>query len=169
MPIFFVPSLVFSLAAMNSISPRNGTGTNISREICPRHALPERPVVDAVLAPDIEAMRNILALHDSVHAPIFTEADIPFARREKIAVALAIVVEIPAVMGVGQIIDRVVEVAVVVVISIEKLLDIERAAHTDALVKYVGMAQREIECVISAEAAACGDDSGRWIALPDQR
>src|SRR5215469_14934071 len=96
----------------------------------------------SAITPDIEAVRNSLRAHDAVHAAVFAEADIPVARGENVAVAAPISAQIPVVGHARKEIDRVVEVAIVVVVTVQKGSDIERAAHADAGGEDVGTPER---------------------------
>jgi hypothetical protein len=56
---------------------------------------------------------SVPSLATRVHALIFTPADIPFAHRQQIAVDPAAAIKIPAIVHVGQIVDGIIEKAVV--------------------------------------------------------
>src|SRR5215469_14941408 len=99
------------------------------REIHLGHPLPPRPVMASVVPPYIQPMRNVPVAHDFGQAFVLVPAHIVFTGREDVFV-LAVAIEVPGITHVSQIMGRVVEVAVVVIVAIEELCDIERATHT---------------------------------------
>ena len=80
----------------------------------------------------------------------FVARVIPFAGAENDAH----VVVLPRIGHVRQIFVRAVEINVVVVIAVEKIADIERAAQADEMTDRVGMAKGDVGGVIGAEARA---------------
>jgi hypothetical protein len=68
------------------------------------------------------------------------------------------VIVFPRVGHVRQIIVRAVEINVVVVIAVEEIADIERAAQADEMADGVGMAEGDVGRVIRAEAGAAHPD-----------
>src|ERR1700724_546843 len=81
------------------------------------------------------------------------QPDIPLASAEHDP-HMPQVVEVPRIAQLRQVVHRVVEVDVVVVIALQELADVEGAAHADQVRHLVGMAQRHVHRVIAAEAAA---------------
>src|SRR4051812_25996467 len=78
--------------------------------------------------------------------------------------------ETPVVVQVRQIIERRVEVGVVVIVAVEKAeWDVERSRHADGVGDQVGMAEREVDGVISAEAAARCADLAMPSTITDKR
>ena len=75
---------------------------------------------------------------------------VPFARAEDDAH----VIVFPWVRHVRQIFIRAVEVNVVVVVTIEKRADVERATQADEVADQIGMTESDVPGMISAEACA---------------
>ena len=111
-----------------------------------------------LLAPDVQPVGDAFALHDAGHPSILAEADIPFARRQHVAIAVAIAIHIPAVAQRGNVVHGIVEISSCrrnsrseMVISNAPLM----ATHFDEDVRPL---QREIHGVVAAEAAAGSRD-----------
>src|SRR5579871_4536226 len=93
--------------------------------------------------PVVEKVGDPLAPEEPGHPEVAVPALVPFAGPEDDSHGA----ELPedALVGqVGQVVDRIVEVAVVVVVAVEEGLDVEGAAHADAVARDVGMAKGEI-------------------------
>src|SRR5277367_6427148 len=87
------------------------------------HPLPFRPVVPRAIAPDVERMRDSLRRHDAGEALIFLQANIPLSGREYDFHAVH-----RRIVEVWQKIGRAIVIAIVVVITVEELVDIESSA-----------------------------------------
>ena len=103
------------------------------------------------IAPDGERVRDSLRGKDDREALIFTAANIGLAGRENDLHAID-----RGVVEIGEKIRRAVVVAVVVVVSVQKLMDVECATHAHRAGHHFRIPQREVDCVIPAEAAAGG-------------
>src|SRR5947208_16281317 len=78
-----------------------------------------------------------------------------FSRAEDVSYVFAF----PWVRDVWQIFIRAVEVNVVVVVTIEKRADVERATQADEVADQIGMTERDVPGVISAEAGPANSDA----------
>src|ERR1700704_5728264 len=58
------------------------TTTNNHLKIFSRHPMPQRPIVLAVIAVDVQPMRNALALHNRRHLHVRVQAHIPIRRSQ---------------------------------------------------------------------------------------
>ncbi len=67
-------------------------------------------------------------------------------------------VEPPAVVFVGDEVARTVEVDVLVLVAVGPAADLVDAAHANGPADEVGVAQGEVDGVVSAEAGADGDE-----------
>ncbi len=101
-------------------------------------------------------------------ADVFIQADVGFAGCQHQLLA-AVAIQIPRVGQVGQKIRGTVVVAVVVVVSVQKLVNVECAAHADGARHYIRMAECEVDGMVAAEAAAGGDQQIRSIAGANER
>ena len=68
-----------------------------------------------------------------------------------------------------QVVRRHVEVNILVVIAAEEIAQVERAAHGEESRKAVGMAQRDVDRVIAAKAAAERNQMRVEVAQADER
>ena len=75
---------------------------------------------------------------------------IPFARADDDAH----VIEFPRIGHVRQVVVGAVEINVVVVIAVEEIADVERAAQADEMADRIGMTKGDIGRVIRAQARA---------------
>ena len=98
-------------------------------------------------------MRDVLLVHDARQALVLAETDVGFARREHDVERPTVRREVALVVQAGKEIGRAVEIAIVVVVTIKELVNVERAAHADPARHHLGMAEREVEGVIAPEAA----------------
>src|SRR5271157_3711937 len=135
-PIFVFAITVSSIMLVERRSPspapwqRGGRArTPVAKlKILPRHPLPQRPIMLAVVAVDIQPMRNPLAFENRRHLHVRVQAHIP-VRRSQHNLHLPVPAQEPLIAHVRQIVRRIVEVAIVVVVAVEKALDVERPAH----------------------------------------
>ena len=105
-----------------------------------------------VITPNVQPMRYALRFHNGRQLHIRIQAHIPLARCQH-NFHPPISAQEPLVGHVRQKIWRAVEVTVIVVISIEELMNIKRRAHADAMRDQVGMFEREIHGMVSAKTA----------------
>src|SRR5438477_7187414 len=119
-----------------------------------------------MIAPDIQPVRHGLALQQARQLHVLVQADIPFARSQN-NFHLTVTAQIPIILHVLQIILRAIEVSVIVVISIEKLVNIEGSTHADTMAHHVRMLESKIHSVIPAETAA-GYGQSRGLVPPAQ-
>ncbi len=85
-----------------------------------------------IVVVNVEPMRNCFAIQDSRKFYILIQAHVPVGGAQH-DFHSPIAAQEPVVIHVGQEIRGIVEVTIVVVIAIEKLMDIECAAHADAM------------------------------------
>ena len=72
-------------------------------------------------------------------------------------IVLPYTIQEPGIVQIGQIVQRAVKVGVLVVVAVQEApRNIERAGHADSVGHHVRMAQREVDGVIAAKAAAGG-------------
>src|SRR5208282_124477 len=121
-------------------------------KVLSRHPLPQRPIMLAVVPVDIQPMRNPLATQNRRHLYVRVQTHIPI-RRSQYDLHLPDAAQEPLIAHVRQIVRRVVEINVVVVVAIELALDVERSAHADASRHHIRMPHGKIQCMIAAKAA----------------
>jgi predicted alpha/beta superfamily hydrolase len=124
--------------------------------------------VAGIVSPDVEVAWNIFGAEDLRHALICVPALVVNAGCEDISVA-PVLLEILGIADVGQIVRRDVEVAVVVVVPREKVGGVEGAAHGEHGGEDLRMPQRNVQCVIAAEAAADGGELSALVLLTKER
>src|ERR1700730_1634977 len=127
--------------------------TTTSRKIFYCHPLPQRPIVLGVVSPHIQPVRNSLGIQNGRKLDVLVQTNVPVGRSQD-DVHRPVAAEKPIVTHVWQKIGWAVEVTVVIVVPIQKLMDIESAAHAHTVGHYVGMLKREIYCMVTAETAA---------------
>src|SRR5271156_1729722 len=96
-------------------------------EILLGHALPPGPIVARAVAPHVQPVRNAFVVQHSGKTAILAQAHVVVAGAEHDAHG-AVAVQIPRVVHAGQVVNGTLEIAIRVVVSVEKLLDVERAA-----------------------------------------
>src|ERR1700676_1874046 len=106
----------------------------------------------AVIPVDIQAMRNPFALQNPRHLHIRVQAHIPIGRSQH-NLHLPIPAQEPFIARVRQVIRRIIEVDIVIVIAVEEALDIEGSAHGHARRNHIRMPQGKIQRMITAETA----------------
>ena len=120
-----------------------------------------------VVSPYVEAAWNSFVAEDLRHALVVVPALIVDTGCEDVGVVTE-AIEIPMVADVGQVMRGDVEVAVVVVVAAEEVRGVEGSAHGEHTAEDVGMAEGDVEGVISTEAGSDGGEVLRVIALTDQ-
>src|SRR5271154_6120739 len=93
-------------------------------EIFCRHALPQRPIVLAVVSVDIQPTRNPFARENRRHLHVRVQAHIP-VRCSQHNLHLPDAAQEPVIAHVRQIVRRIVEVDIVVVVAVEEAPDVE--------------------------------------------
>ncbi len=121
----------------------------------------------SVVAPDIEAARNIFVAKDLRHAFVLVPALIVNTGGEDVGIT-AVTIEIPRIADVWEIVHRNVEVAVVVVVAAEKVGGVEGSAHGEHAGEDIWVTERHVHCVVPAEAGADGADSRVLVELADE-
>src|ERR1017187_7421105 len=121
------------------------------------HSLPQRPVVLAVIAVNIQPVRDAFGVHDPSHFYVCVQTHIPICRTQH-NLHLPDAAQEPVIAHIGQVIRGIVEIDIVVIVAVEKTLDVERATHGHARGNDIGVTHGKIQRVISAEAAACDGD-----------
>ena len=100
----------------------------------------------------------------------FAEADIVVAgRRGDFHGAITPIEELKGRSCWGRNRPGIVEVEDVVIVAVHELAHVERAAESDAAAREVGMFEREVESMISAEAATGGGDLRRVAEVLHER
>jgi len=106
-----------------------------------------------IIPVNIKPVRHRLTIQNRRHLHVLIQTHIPI-RRAQHNFHLPVARQKPVVILIGQIIRRTIEVAIVVIIPIQKLMDIERPAHAHAMRDYIRMLQRKIHRMVSPKAAA---------------
>src|SRR5215469_5803698 len=117
--------------------------------------MPPWPIVTEAF-PDVKYVWDVLYAQPvrKLHVLIEERVLIPDGEHEVVA---AQAVKEPGVFETGEIIKRRMQVRILVVIAVEEALgDIESAGHAHGVSHEIGMAEREVDGVVSAEAAAGG-------------
>src|SRR5216683_3551839 len=130
-----------------------GNANNHRLKILFRHPLPQRPIMLAVIPVNIQPMRNALALQNPGHLHIRVQANVPVRRSQHNLHPPAPAQE-PLIAQVRQVVPRIVEVAIVVVVAIEEAPDVERSAHGHARRNHIRMPHGKIQRVIAAKTAS---------------
>src|SRR6266702_1041218 len=101
----------------------------LSQEVIACHPIPHRPVVAEAL-PGVKPVRNLLEAESAGEADVLVEKRILIADGEHVALA-ANAIEIPRIFELRQIIERRIEIRVLIVEAVEKFPgDVECAGHT---------------------------------------
>src|SRR5229473_4394079 len=166
-PIFFIrpllpPATLSCVPAAAQWHPRETPqGASIASDAHPysalakvfyRHPLPPRPVMLHMIAPNIQPVSDSLTIQHVPQLHVVVQADVPFASCQH-DLHLPVAAEKPVIIHVRQIIGRTIEITIIVVISIQKLVDIERPAHAHTSRYYIRMLERKIDRMISPETA----------------
>jgi hypothetical protein len=133
--------------------------------------MPVRPFVPALRTPVVQMMSNAAISEDLGHS-VGRPAVLPRTTAgHEPDVATRVLVEIPRVTLVGHIVDRVIEVEIVVVHSVHRIPHIVNARERVAALDVVGMLEERVGRVIGAERCAeRGDaDAGRLALGVDER
>ncbi len=118
--------------------------------------------------PCVELVRNAFGAHDAVEILILSEALVVPTCAEDVGVA-PVVVEEPWVAQVRQVVRGQIEVAILVVVAVEKIRDVECARHGEQTGEDIWMAESDVGGVVAAEAAAQRNKMRVVILLTDER
>src|SRR5579862_4931534 len=132
------------------------------------HSFPPGPVMSGAVAPHIRVVRNVFRAQDAGETAILLQANVGLASGEYDS-HLPDAIQEPRVAEVGQKIRRAVVIAVLVVVAVQELVNIERSAHTHAIRDQIRMAHCEIHGMVAAEAAAGYGDSRRSVSRVNER
>src|SRR6266446_5585042 len=143
-----------------TISDQRPTTNDQSLKILSRHPLPQRPIMPAVIPVDIQPMRNSLTLQNPCHLHVRIQAYIPIGRSQH-NLHLPVPVQEPLIARVWQVIRRIIEIDIVIVIAVEEALDVKGSAHGYARRNHIRMPQGKIQRMITAETAPCHRDLRR--------
>src|SRR3954465_3672685 len=89
-----------------------------------RHTLPKRPIVPFAACPDIQPVRNRFRAEDVRHTEVLTQANVVIPDRQHDFHTL-IPLEEPAIVDVWNVVDRIIEVEITVVITVHERFHIE--------------------------------------------
>src|SRR5439155_4892361 len=127
--------------------------TRRSAEVFYCHPQPPRPLMVGVVSPHIQPVRNPLLVHDAPELSILVHTDVPLPCGEH-DFHLPVAAEKPLITHIRQVVGRAIEITIIVIIPVEKLVDVESPAHAHAMRNHVGMLERKVHGMISAETAA---------------
>ena len=102
--------------------------------------------------PRIKLVRNPLRTHDPVKILVLSQALVVPAGAQHVGVP-PVTLEEPGVGQVGQVVSGQIEVAILVVVALQKLLEIEGPGHGQKPGKQVRTAQCDVDRMVAAEAA----------------
>src|SRR5205823_15074895 len=123
----------------------------VGTALLPHLVMPVGPFVPTLRAPVVEMMRNATLLEDLGHS-VGGAAILPRATAShQPDVAAGVVVKIPGVTLVSHIVDRVIEIEVVVVHSVHRVPHVVNARESVATFYMVGMLEEGVSCMISAK------------------
>ena len=112
----------------------------------------------ALRAPVVQMMRYSAALEHLRHS-VGRAAVFPWAATgREVDVATPVLVEKPGIVLVGHIVDRIIEVEVVVVHPVHRVAHVVNAGERVAALHMVGMLEKGVGRVIGAERCAVGGD-----------
>jgi len=140
-------------------------------DVFPHLVVPVGPIVAAFRAPVVEVMIYAASLEDFRHlvgrAAVFSGT----AAGREVNVAGCELFANPGIMLIGHVIDRVIEIEVVVVHSVHGIAKVVDAGERVATLHMVGMFEESVGGVISAERCAVGSDrdAGRLALGFDER
>jgi hypothetical protein len=130
---------------------------------------PVRPVVTALGAPVVDGVTNALAGEDFGEA-IGGAAVLPLARTgDEVNVASGELAVIPGIGEIGEIVDGIVEIKILVVEAVHEIAQIVDAGHGEAAFEHIRMTKERVGGVIGAEGSAHGGDGDVGLAIiPDE-
>src|SRR5580693_1516925 len=155
-PIFFmIKSPVQTLLATPiSIQHRDVASYVSTRwlKILRCHPLPQGPIMLRMIAEHIQPVRHTLFIQHRRHLHVLVQTHIP-VRRPEHDLHLPPMAQKPIVAHLRHVIRRAIEIAIVVVVSVQKLVDVIGSAHAHTMGHYVRMLQPKVDCMIPTEAA----------------
>src|ERR1700719_2209879 len=131
---------------------------------------PVGPVVAALGAPIVEGVADAFAGEDLGEA-VGGGGVFPFAGAgDQMNVAGGQVTVGPRVAQILEVVDRVVEVEIIVVEAVHEVFEIVDAGHGEAAFDYVGVLEEGVRGVVGAEGHAHGGDANAWgfAVVPDE-
>ena len=120
-----------------------------------------------VWAPDVQAVRDSLLSQDCSEALIIVPALVVDRSREHQRAA-PIAIQIPGIVHARHVVQRVLKVAVVVVVTAQKIADIEGPAHRKTAGENVRMAQRDVYSMETAKTASKRHQVLVLVPFPDE-
>jgi hypothetical protein len=124
--------------------------------------MPVGPFVPALRAPVVQTMSNAAVPQDLGHS-VGRAAVLPRATTgHKPDVATRVLLEIPGVTQIGHIVDRVIEIEVVVIHPVHRISQIVNARERVAALHVVGMLEERVGRVIGTERCAQRGDPDPW-------
>src|SRR5208337_174362 len=153
--VFSIPKriAIFLFAIISVLNHARGATPVTPLKVLPRHPLPKRPIMLAVISVNVEPMRNPFATQNCRHLYVCVQAHIP-VRRSQHDFHLPVAAQKPVIAHIRQVVRRIIEVDIVVVIAVEKALDVKRAAHGYARRNQIGMPHGKIQRMIAAKTAS---------------
>ncbi len=146
------PPVTF-FATVNESSEANDSLV-VRADVLPHLVMPVGPFVPALGAPVVQMMRNAAIPQDLGH-PIGRPAVLPRTTPgHESDVATRVLMEKPGITLVGHIVDRVIEVEIVVIHSVHRVAHIVDARERVAALHVVGMLEERVGRVIGAERCA---------------
>src|SRR3954454_15430169 len=133
---------------------QNSYGYVANLEEFNRHPLPKRPVMAFSAGPDVQVMRYASGAQKLSHSEVFAQADVMVSHR-KHQLHCRIPLQKPWIADIRDVIDRVVEIKVAVVIPVHKRLHVEGATHRNAGRCHIRMFQGKVQRVVTSQTAAC--------------
>lgn len=119
------------------------------------------------VAPHIEAAGYVLGVEDVSHLLVHVAADIVDAGGEDTAIA-TVIVEVMDVAHVWHVVRRQVEVAVLIVVTGEEAGGVERAAHGENASEDLGVAEGNVDRMVTTKAAPDGTQAGTAVPVTDE-
>jgi hypothetical protein len=155
-----------SQSAIRNPLPPPARCLEVRADVLPHLVMPVRPFVPALRAPVIKMMSDA-AIPEHLGHSIGRPAVLPrTAAGREMDVTTPILIEEPHVILVGHIVDRVIEVEVVVVHPVHGVVQVVDAGERVAPFHPVGMLEEGVSRVIGAERGAIGSDrDARRLAL----
>ncbi len=117
--------------------------------------------------PHVELVRNSLLAQDAIELLILREALVVPSSGQHVRIG-AKAIEEPRIFEPGQVVRGQMEVAILVVVAVEKGGEVESAGHGEKSAEKAGMAQGDVHRVVAAEAAAKRQQARVAIFLADE-
>ena len=138
----------------------------VRADVLPHLVMPVRPFVPALWPPVVQMMSNAAVLEDFRHS-VGRPAILPRSTAGyESDVTTRVLMEIPRLILVGHIVDRVIEVEVVVIHSVHRIPHVVDARERVAALHVVGMLEESVGRVIGTEGCAQrGNPDARRLAL----